>query len=158
MKPHFCRLCCFDLVLGRNAITQTSNHVKRPCCKKKKKKQQQLKCFFSYVLASKPEISSLKSEEEPISGSNLTLQCRARGYPVPVVTWYKDQIKLNKTEHVSVFSDGKLSIEKLASGDSGVYTCKALNNMGMDKKHVEIKVQEPVTSDSSVTSTEKMSC
>lgn len=111
--------------------------------------------FFSYVLASKPEISIPKSEEEPISGSNLTLQCRARGYPVPVVTWYKDQIKLNKTEHVSVFSDGKLSIEKLASGDGGVYTCKALNNMGMDKKHVEIKVQEPVTRDSSVTSKEK---
>ena len=39
-----------------------------------------------------------------------------------------------------------------------MYTCKALNNMGMDKKHVEIKVQEPVTSDSSVTSKEKMSC
>ena len=56
---------------------------------------------------------------------------------------------------MSVFSDGKLSIEKLKAGDSGVYTCKALNNMGMDKKHVEIKVQEPVTRDSSVTSKEK---
>jgi len=133
----------------------TSNHVKRPWCKKEKKKQQQLECFFSYVLASKPEISILKSEEEPIYGSNLTLQCRARGYPVPVVTWYKDQIKLNKTEYASIFSDGKLSLEKLESGDNGVYTCKALNNMGMDKKHVEIKVQEPVTRDSSVTSKEK---
>ena len=141
-------------MLGRKAITQTSNHVKRTCCKKGKKPSN-LSVFFPYVLASKPEISILKSEEEPISGSNLTLQCRARGYPVPVVTWYKDQIKLNKTEHVSVFSDGKLSIEKLAPGDSGVYTCKALNNMGMDKKHVEIKVQEPVPRDSSVTSKEK---
>lgn len=131
----------------------TSNHVKRPCCKKEKKNNNL--SFFSYVLASKPEISILKSEEEPMSGSNLTLQCRARGYPVPVVTWYKDQIKLNKTEHASIFSDGKLSIEKLKAGDSGVYTCKALNNMGMDKKHVEIKVQEPVTRDSSVTSKEK---
>ena len=36
-----------------------------------------------------------------------------------------------------------------------MYTCKALNSMGMDKKHVEIKVQEPVTRDSSVTSKEK---
>lgn len=114
--------------------------------------------FFSYVSASKPEISILKSEEEPISGSNLTLECRARGYPVPVVTWYKDQIKLNKTEHTSIFSVEKLSIAKLESGDSGVYTCQALNNMGMDKKHVQINVQEPVTRDSSVTSKEKMSC
>ena len=56
-------------------------------------------------------------------------------------------------DRVSTNADGGLFIKGLTSGDSGVYTCEASNDMGMDRKQVDIKVQEPVT-DASVTGKE----
>lgn len=105
---------------------------------------------FSRSFASKPEVSILQNDDQPIAGSNITLQCQVRGYPVPAVTWFKDQMRLNVNDRVSMNADGGLFIKGLTSGDSGVYTCEALNDMGMDRKQVDIKVQEPVT-DASVT-------
>ena len=102
------------------------------------------------LTASKPEVTILQNDEQPISGANLTLRCRVRGYPVPVITWFKDQMKVRPNDHISTTPDGELSIKVVGREDSGVYTCEALNDLGMDRKQVGIKVQEPVT-DASVT-------
>ena len=42
-------------------------------------------------------------------------------------------------------SDGELSVQGLEVSDNGIYTCEASNNLGKEKKKVEINVQEPVT-------------
>ena len=98
-----------------------------------------------FFLARKPQVSILKSEEQPISGSSLTLRCQVRGYPVPVITWFKDQMRLNEDDRVSIHSDGELSIKGLYSEDNGMYTCEASNDLGVVRKQVEIKIQELVT-------------
>jgi len=100
---------------------------------------------FSESFASKPQVSILKSEEQPTSGSSLTLRCQVRGYPVPVITWFKDQMRLNEDDRVSIHSDGELSIKGLSSEDNGMYTCEASNDLGVVRKQVEIKIQELVT-------------
>ena len=68
-----------------------------------------------------------------------------RGYPVPTVTWLKDEMRLNVNDHISTNEEGELIIKGLGVGDNGVYTCEALNDLGVDRKQVEINVQEPIT-------------
>ena len=78
-------------------------------------------------------------------GSNLTFRCRVRGYPAPTVTWLKDEMQLNVNDHLSTNEEGALFIKGLGVGDNGVYTCEASNDLGVDRKQVEINVQEPIT-------------
>ena len=97
------------------------------------------------VAASKPEVDILQNDEHPMSGSSLTLWCRVRGYPVPTITWFKDEKQLNANDRISTNPDGELVIKGLGVGDNGVYTCEASNDLGVDRKQVVISVQEPVT-------------
>lgn len=97
------------------------------------------------VAASKPEVSILQNDAQPMSGFNLTLRCRMRGYPVPTITWYKDEKQLNANDRISTNPDGELFIKGLGVSDNGIYTCEASNDVGKDQKKVVINVQEPVT-------------
>ena len=97
------------------------------------------------IAASKPEVNILQNDEQPMSGSNLTLRCRVRGYPVPRVTWFKDEKQLNANGRISMNSDGELCVQGLEVSDNGIYTCEASNNLGKEKEKVEINVQEPIT-------------
>ena len=53
-------------------------------------------------------------------------------------------MRLKKNGRVSMSPEGRLSIKDLGAGDNGVYTCEAINDLGLDRKQVEIKVVEPV--------------
>ena len=68
--------------------------------------------------------------------------------------WFKDQITINASDRVSMNADGDLSVKGLTVADNGVYTCEASNDLGVDRKQVDIKIQEPVT-DASVTGIEE---
>ncbi|XP_025203950.1 uncharacterized protein LOC112600845 isoform X2 [Melanaphis sacchari] len=63
-----------------------------------------------------------------------TLQCHVRGIPEPRVTWFKDGEPLLATDRHSVARTdaGKctLSIEDVADGDAGRYSCEAVNDQG----------------------------
>lgn len=102
------------------------------------------KAEFLQSFASKPEVDIFQDEKQSLPGSSLTLRCQVRGYPVSSVTWFKDQMRLKKNGRVSMSPEGRLSIKDLGAGDNGVYTCEAINDLGLDRKQVEIKVVEPV--------------
>ncbi|XP_067052687.1 follistatin-related protein 5-like [Acropora muricata] len=99
---------------------------------------------FSQSFASRPEVDILQNEEQQLSGSSLTFRCQVRGYPVPTVLWFKDQMKLNADDHVSMTPDGELHIKDLEFSDNGVYTCEAVNELGLERKQVKVKVEENV--------------
>ena len=82
---------------------------------------------------------------QPILGTNLTLHCQVQGYPVPVTSWLKDQKPLNVGDRVVIYADGDLVINGLKEEDTGVYTCEATNDKGMDQKYAAVEVQKPVT-------------
>lgn len=94
--------------------------------------------------ASRPEVDILQNEEQQLSGSSLTFRCQVRGYPAPTVMWFKDQMKLNADDHVSMTPDGELHIKDLEFSDNGVYTCEAVNELGLERKQVKVKVEENV--------------
>lgn len=99
---------------------------------------------FSWSFGSTPKVFMVKNDEKPMSGSNLTLRCQVHGYPVPAITWRKDDVKLNSNNRVLTKKDGELFIKGLTQSDNGLYSCEASNDFGIDRKQVEISVQEPI--------------
>lgn len=100
---------------------------------------------FSWSFGSTPEVTIVNNDEKPMSGSDLTLQCQVRGYPVPVITWRKDDVKMNSNNRVLTKEGGELFLKGLAQMDNGVYSCEASNDFGTDRERVKISVQEPIT-------------
>ena len=101
--------------------------------------------FLIVLVGSTPEVTIVNNDEKPMSGSDLTLRCQVRGYPVPVITWRKDDVKMNSNNRVLTKEDGELFLKGLAQIDNGVYSCEASNDFGTDREQVKISVREPIT-------------
>ncbi|XP_076007425.1 hemicentin-1 [Genypterus blacodes] len=83
-------------------------------------------------------------------GSNVTLSCRAQGYPEPQVTWRReDGTPLRKRPHGTHSSitqaRGDLHITNLWVEDDAVYICEAHNHFGQIQTQVSITVTGLVT-------------
>ena len=59
-------------------------------------------------------------------GSPVTLHCKARGIPEPVVTWFKDSMALKGPEGVGE----SYTIVEMTPDHRGVYHCQAKNDKG----------------------------
>jgi len=72
---------------------------------------------------------------------NLTLHCKATGFPPPIVTWYKDgQVIEEEKRH---FKKRKLEIKEIQFEDRGLYTCIAENLLGRVQLLVNVTVKVP---------------
>ena len=68
--------------------------------------------------------------------SKVNLSCVATGYPQPVITWYKDDERIDNA--ITPF----YIIEALTLDTRGLYSCSASNEEGMDesdKAYIKIK-------------------
>ncbi|OCT91075.1 matrix-remodeling-associated protein 5 [Xenopus laevis] len=75
-------------------------------------------------------------------GDVVTVSCKAKGEPVPKITWLSPSnrpIPLLSDKY-QIYRDGTLLIQKAQRADSGNYTCIAQNTGGEDKKIVWIQV------------------
>ncbi|PFX28996.1 Tyrosine-protein kinase-like otk [Stylophora pistillata] len=74
-----------------------------------------------------------------VKGMKLVLECYAVGYPLPQVTWMRDNKLLkNKTSTYANFERQTATME-----DNGSYTCRAENSLGYDNHTVQVIVIEP---------------
>nr|XP_045605396.1 vascular endothelial growth factor receptor 1-like isoform X1 [Procambarus clarkii] len=74
---------------------------------------------------------------------NLTLECSAEGVPVPQVTWYKDNNKLDdRADHRKVSGD-QISFSFLKTSDAGVYKCEVTNRAGTIWSEARLTVIDP---------------
>ncbi|XP_030622984.1 vascular endothelial growth factor receptor 1 [Chanos chanos] len=63
--------------------------------------------------------------------SSVTLSCPAHGVPRPLITWYKDQRKLQQSSGIILAPEGgTLHIDRITVEDQGLYTCQASNERG----------------------------
>ncbi|XP_028406279.1 peroxidasin-like isoform X2 [Dendronephthya gigantea] len=78
-------------------------------------------------------VFSLKpaSETEVVEGTSASLPCRADGYPTPAMTWFKDGTRLPSEERHVILTTGSLRILQVQARDEGVYTCQAINVIGV---------------------------
>ncbi|GFY39543.1 fibroblast growth factor receptor 4 [Trichonephila inaurata madagascariensis] len=63
------------------------------------------------------------------AGSSAVLKCPASGYPIPEITWYKDQKPLEKDSHIQ-FQKWSIVFERLTLHENGIYTCVVSNSEG----------------------------
>ena len=93
--------------------------------------------LFSYLnlIYSEPP-SIVNSSSTPVvlfKGDSLTLQCSARGYPQPVIRWYKNGSLVHENT--------SLQFSCLNDSHSGIYQCNASNIAGSDTYEVEVLVR-----------------
>ena len=72
---------------------------------------------------------------------NVTLPCKATGFPPPVITWYKDgRVIAEERKH---FKKGHLEKINILYEDHGIYTCTAENLLGRVQLSVNLTVNVP---------------
>ena len=78
-----------------------------------------------------------------IVNQSVALECDATGLPRPVVTWYKDDVRLSneRAGRLRLVDGGaRLNIESADLIDTGSYECRAENDAGRDRLHYHLTV------------------
>ena len=95
-------------------------------------------CFNSFTesphFVTKPSPFMTVKEKQ-----NVTLPCKATGFPPPVITWYKDGYVIE--EDRKQFKKRHLEIKNILYEDHGVYTCTAENLLGRVQLSVNVTVK-----------------
>uniref|UniRef100_UPI003AAB9EC6 roundabout homolog 4 n=1 Tax=Centroberyx gerrardi TaxID=166262 RepID=UPI003AAB9EC6 len=85
-----------------------------------------------YIAVLREEFSVQPSDVEVGEGEVAVLNCGPPvGHPEPNVTWRKDGLPINSTDHHYTELSGKLIIAPAERNHSGVYVCVASNTVGV---------------------------
>ncbi|CAL4065990.1 unnamed protein product, partial [Meganyctiphanes norvegica] len=89
------------------------------------------------------ELEELTKSTFVTVGGNVTLDCLARGKPIPTVQWLKDEQKLNDSKYVYLkntyqITNAKLLITNITQQDLGNYTCQVFINEEVHKTTTQL--------------------
>ncbi|XP_059503813.1 hemicentin-1 isoform X2 [Stegostoma tigrinum] len=74
----------------------------------------------------------------------MTLECEARGIPLPAITWYKADRPIISSPHAIYINRGQfLQIPQAHVSDTGQYTCRVTSIAGIAEKHYVLDVYVP---------------
>lgn len=74
---------------------------------------------------------------------NLRMNCNAKAYPVPEVTWFKDNVVLSSDPIINITSE---NFGADSRNHEGTYRCEIRNKLGFLSRSILLKVQIPSTS------------
>ena len=100
--------------------------------------------YLSFIccITGPPKITNFPDKVTALSANKVYLNCVAKGYPLPVITWYNNGYKLARTgDKHSILENGTLVfnvIDKLK--DQSQYICIATNNAGTHEKSLQLIV------------------
>ncbi|XP_066489670.1 myosin-binding protein C, cardiac-type [Tiliqua scincoides] len=92
-----------------------------------------------------PKFTHPLSDRSVVAGYNATLSCAVRGSPKPKIFWFKNKMDLSGDAKYRMFSKhGVLTLEirKPSPFDSGLYTCKAVNECGEAEIECRLDVRD----------------
>ncbi|XP_059559238.1 striated muscle preferentially expressed protein kinase isoform X3 [Myotis daubentonii] len=105
-------------------------------------------CSVTLELAEAPRFESIMEDVEVGAGETARFAVVVEGKPLPDVMWYKDEVLLTESSHVSfVYEENECSLVVLSTGahDGGVYTCTARNLAGEVFCKAELAVRSAQT-------------
>ncbi|XP_019737717.1 leucine-rich repeat and fibronectin type-III domain-containing protein 5 [Hippocampus comes] len=92
-------------------------------------------------LCEPPLITRHSQELRALEGQSVTLRCKARGDPDPIIHWIAPDGRLmSNSSRASVHSDGTLDIHISTVKDSGSFTCVASNPAGEAQQKVDLVI------------------
>lgn len=103
-------------------------------------------------LCEQPLITRHSQELRALEGQSVTLRCKARGDPDPVIHWIAPDGRLmSNSSRAAVHADGTLDILISTVKDSGLFTCVASNPAGEAQQTVDLVIDKlPHITNSSV--------
>ncbi|XP_051803642.1 hemicentin-1 [Acanthochromis polyacanthus] len=89
---------------------------------------------------------NLTTEVTALLDTMVTLECEARGVPLPTITWYrKGEVILSNRQAQYVERGHYLKIPRAQASDAGQYKCKVTSVAGSAEKSYELDVYLPPT-------------
>ncbi|XP_036066208.1 myosin-binding protein C, slow-type isoform X4 [Oryzias melastigma] len=156
---HYHRTCITitDLVVGNEyyfrifsenmcGLSENATQTKKSALIAKEGLQVKIPEYSDHDFKEPPKFTQPLINTFAIAGYNATLNCSVRANPRPKVIWMKNKIAIIDDPRYRMFSNQgvcTLEIRKPSPYDGGLYTCKAVNDLGeaqVDCK-LEIKVQ-----------------
>ncbi|NXO39218.1 HMCN1 protein, partial [Locustella ochotensis] len=102
---------------------------------------------YSLQVYTRPTISNSgphPSEVVVTQGSEISLECEARGTPEPAVAWLKDGRALDSGGDVAVLAGGRvLRLQRARVSHTGRYVCVATNAAGLADRKYDLSVHVP---------------
>ncbi|XP_072176576.1 hemicentin-1-like [Diadema setosum] len=97
---------------------------------------------FRLVVMIPPSIMPGPSSWTTQVGGQVDLPCRADGFPMPEIVWYKDGQPVNPYTNARIRQSafGTLQILNVDQDDAGEYSCYVSNDAGKASKHVTLTV------------------
>ncbi|XP_054732284.1 fibroblast growth factor receptor homolog 1 [Anastrepha obliqua] len=77
---------------------------------------------------------------EQALGSFAQLSCPSLGNPLPIITWWHNNTRMDLTPLRFRLKKWSLFIEKLTTADSGTYTCKISNKFGTIEHSIKLTI------------------
>ncbi|MBN3299469.1 HMCN1 protein, partial [Amia calva] len=109
-----------------------------------------------------PSISPGSFNVTVTAGVRASLSCETSGNPPPQVTWKRNGTPLDLTSQPGAYrllSSGSLIIASPANQDEGYFECTAANEVGEERRVIEVTLQVPpsIEDDTTVVTATKMS-
>ncbi|KAG0728612.1 Hemicentin-1 [Chionoecetes opilio] len=90
-----------------------------------------------------PSVHVEKKQVVAVSGAEVTLHCRAEGFPVPTIRWFKAHKVITPSPEFEVRDDGSLHVPLVLPSLADTYVCTGQNPAGSASDHTQLVVQEP---------------
>ncbi|XP_052503745.1 LOW QUALITY PROTEIN: hemicentin-2 [Budorcas taxicolor] len=91
-----------------------------------------------------PSILGEERNVSVVANESVALECQSHAFPRPVLSWRKDGRPLEPRPGVHLSADkALLEVDRADVGDTGRYTCEALNQVGRSEKHYNLNVWVP---------------
>ncbi|XP_037653920.1 hemicentin-2 [Choloepus didactylus] len=85
-----------------------------------------------------PSISAVNAVVLAAVGEEAVLVCEASGVPLPRIIWYQGDLEMILAPEAS--SSGTLRIPAAQERDAGIYTCRAVNELGIASAEIRLEV------------------
>eukprot|EP00094_Tigriopus_californicus_P002724 TCALIF_02628-PA protein Name:"Similar to unc-89 Muscle M-line assembly protein unc-89 (Caenorhabditis elegans)" AED:0.08 eAED:0.03 QI:0/0.71/0.12/1/1/0.87/8/85/2824 len=93
---------------------------------------------------SPPKVTLPLRNHQLVEGESLELRCQFSGFPSPQISWFRDGICVDRSKNFTIGEDQGadiLRIEQISLSDKGVFSAKAVNNVGQCKTEAKVEIK-----------------